>query len=225
MVTRWISSGTVIQAETTGSLVSRHPQPSDLEYTASSKRRAAGSLDLEQPAPKVARKVPATPRMTSTGIRVSVEKGLGEGVEEVTRHEQYSGRSHAPLASSAPLAPSTPDEKPAAQAVSRLKGTPSSKAIGYTIMEIIRLQGFDGSFPAVHAMDRIFGKDAVMEAVTTYRTQSIGMTGLVVAYLEVHLADNSVLQALTEEARDYVEWQGENFEDVVADMGSLLSET
>ena len=92
-------------------------------------------------------------------------------------------------------------------------------------MEIIRLQGFDVSFPAVHAMDRIFGKDAVMEAVTTYRTQSIGMTGLVVAYLEVHLSDDSVLQALTEEAKDYIESQGQNFEDVVADMGSLLSET
>ena len=148
------------------------------------------------------------------------EEGYGEGVEDVTMSLEGS--------SSAKPAPAP--VKPASQVVSGPEGLCPTKPSGHVILELIRLQEYDGSFPVVHAIARIFGTNTLVNAAIAYDDQKIGVTGLVVAYLQEHLSDQNLLHALMDEARGFVEKQGplrrsRKLEEVVTEMRAHIRTT
>ncbi|GJE93118.1 von Willebrand domain-containing protein [Phanerochaete sordida] len=72
------------------------------------------------------------------------------------------------------------------------------------VFALVRLQAFDGSFPADESLDAIVGDGALAAAKALAVAEKVWATLLAIAFLKRHMQDKELLDGLVEKAMEYV---------------------
>ena len=117
--------------------------------------------------------------------------------------------SAAPAAPPAPAPPPPPPSQPLSPAV--------LQASEDAVLQLVRLQSFDGSFSVSHALRSILGHTAIAQGASIGVDEVVWATVLAIAYLQKHLVGQpDLLEGLVEKAMEFVEQEYEG------DVNALL---
>lgn len=103
-------------------------------------------------------------------------------------------------------------------------GRPPPESVGgdKAAVRLIRLQAFDGSFPATAEFEQIVGASALAEASKMGVGKAIWATMLAIAFLKKHMTDQpDVLECLIDKAMDFVSESGVDYK-ALLDAAAVL---